>query len=72
MTDTGNTQIIFALLLSLGAGMATAIGSCIAFFGRFQSRLYTKQTEFGPAEHTTYEVSIMHLAPEAEDENFSF
>jgi len=45
-------------------------GSCIAFFGRFQSRLYTKQTESGPAEHTTYEVSIMHLAPE--EETFSF
>ena len=47
------------------------VGSCISFFGRFQSRIYTKQTECGPMEHTAYEVSIMHLAPE-QDEDFSF
>ena len=40
MTDTGNTQIIFALLLSLGAGMATAIGSCIAFFFKRSDRKF--------------------------------
>ena len=47
------------------------VGSCISFFGRFQSRIYTKQTESGAAEHTAYEVSIMHLAPQS-DESFSF
>ena len=44
------------------------VGSYISFFGRFQSRIYTKQTESGAAEHTAYEVSIMHLAPRQDDD----
>lgn len=32
MTNFNSSQIIFALLLTTGAGMATALGSCIAFF----------------------------------------
>ncbi len=48
------------------------VGSCISFFGRFQSRIYTKQTECGAAEHTAYEISIMHLAPQPENEIYVF
>ena len=32
MNGTNFNQIIFALLLTLGAGLATGVGSCIAFF----------------------------------------
>lgn len=46
------------------------VGARISFFGRFQSRIYTKQTELGSAEHTAYEVSIMHLAAEGENSFF--
>lgn len=48
------------------------VGSCISFFGRFQSRIYTKQSECGAAEHTAYEVSIMHLAEDGNEDTFSF
>ena len=46
------------------------VGSCISFSGRFQSRIYTKQTDLGAEEHTAYEVSVMHLVPEGENEIF--
>ncbi len=46
-----------------------SVGSSVSFWGRFQSRIYTKQTDLGAAEHTAYEVSIMHLADEGEDAN---
>lgn len=40
MTDISTSQIIFALFLSLGAGMATAVGSCAAFFFKRSDRKF--------------------------------
>ena len=53
--------------LALQAG-ELAVGTPLSLEGRFQSRLYTKLTENGPQEHTAYEVSVMHLL-EDEQEN---
>ena len=46
------------------------VGTFISFQGRFQSRIYTKQTELGALERTAYEISIMHLLPEGEESFF--
>ena len=42
------------------------VGERLTVEGRVQSRTYTKQTEWGPEEHTAYEVSIMRPAEEEE------
>ena len=40
MDNIASSQVIFALLLTLGAGLSTGIGSCVAFFFKHSDRKF--------------------------------
>jgi len=44
------------------------VGEPLGVEGRFQSRIYTKVVEGVPQQRTAYEVSVMHLTDEPEEE----
>ncbi len=44
------------------------VGEPLGVEGRFQSRIYTKVVDGVPQQRTAYEVSVMHLTDEPEEE----
>ena len=67
MTDISHSQIIFALILTLFAGLATGVGSCIAFFFKHSDRKFLSYA-LGFSGGVMIYISFAELLAEAKSE----